>query len=527
MINEFVATSTNTTYPMDRSRLPSSEYKIHTQILFVDSVKTFNLLVRNIRNTTFEKSGLYQKYFVLLPNSTSCMETVIGEILSSCLNLLITDVNILIEDHQGNVNVYTYFPCTPRSCRNSTPVFYNRFKNDKFLFKEMVFPNKNKNLWKCPLKAIVWHNEPLVNVRKNRIDGIEISFLNILAGLMNFSVELVMSPDGRGDVLKDGTTLGAFRMIDDGQADLMFGGNICSQERSTFLASTKEYLVTKLDFVLKPTRIYSAFEILFIPFDVSTWVSIVLIIVTKWTWTFVMKKYIGRKAATFSKGQALRFQIVSWLFGTFILRCLYEGSMFKFFYDRPYRKPPRNIEELLTEGYFIVTRDGNDFFFQTLELRFGHLNDSFLFEEHWSGVVDKFHNSSYEKLALLAFTDFVPYDEVTLGHGQRHKKYQTTEFPAININMCGNLQKFSCLTEEINRRINQLTTAGLLEKIFKVNRGQSVWSRNSSANLLSLNQLLGIFQCLVISCSTSILVFLLETFSKHNKFLRKLLNILH
>ncbi|XP_055855851.1 uncharacterized protein LOC129919054 [Episyrphus balteatus] len=487
------------------------KHKTHAQILFVNSVNTFNLLVTRIRSN-FDTSGEFQTYYVLLPNVGHEQLTVIGQILQSSLEMLIIDINILIQDVQGTVNVYTYFIFTKTSCRSSKPMIYNRFKNGKLEWKKPTFPPKNKNLFQCPLRAIVINLNPFINIRKNQIDGLDISFLKILSKAMNFKLEFVISTENAYDVFENGTMTGSFKMLNDGEGDISFSANICLKRRRKHLAPTTIYTSAKLRTYLKPPKPYSTLEILFIPFESSMWLAIVTLAIGKWIWKNLLKKQII-KSQKFSG----RFQLICWLFGTFILRSLYEGSIFKFFYEKPLRGLPTNLDEMLNEGYKFLTRTSIGNFLEPVLAR----DKMILSDKSWSDLYQQFANSEDDKLALVTISKFLK----NFHEKPKFKYYIRSKSAVLRVNYCGYLPKFSYLTKEFNRQINLLQSNGVLENNFHPKEGKREFVK-TSANFLSIDKLLGVFQMIGASYCICVVVFLFEVISKRNKILRIIMNFI-
>ncbi|XP_055919445.1 uncharacterized protein LOC129951360 [Eupeodes corollae] len=270
IIDRFLA-KTNNVSQVDLSGVSTLNHLIQNNILFVDSAKAFNRLVERIRRQSWDSTGAYQKYFVVLSNVQHNKLTIVREILQMCLEKLIAAINVIVEDQQPIINVYTYFPFTPTSCRNSRPVIYNRFVNGQLEWKKSTFPRKTRNLWKCTLKAIIWDTHPFINIGKKDIEGIEVALINAFADTMNFTIKWVISPNKRGDISGNGSLENAYKMLGEGEGDFNFAGNLCTPRRRTFLASTKEYFTSTLNILLKSPKSYSSLELLLIPFELSTW----------------------------------------------------------------------------------------------------------------------------------------------------------------------------------------------------------------------------------------------------------------
>ncbi|XP_055856145.1 uncharacterized protein LOC129919315 [Episyrphus balteatus] len=434
-------------------------YDIHTRLIIVDSFNSFRDLLKIQRKNSFDIHGIRQDYNIILTNYQEGTNTI-EKILELCLQSYIVNVNVLVEDSEGLITIYTYFPFTEVSCRKSTPIVYNRFVEGKFQWNRPVFPEKTKNLWLCPVKAVLWHKPPFVFLESDKeLSGIDGNFLIFLSKAMNFTLDIYESPGGLGEVLPNGTMRGAFKILQDGEGDLTVGGTICSNVRRSYLACTRSYYTTAVEMIVKKPDPYSSLEILLFPFDSQMWLTFFLFFVINLTIRSLRKKItnsFGRR-----KIYSARLQVISWLLSIFIIRSSYEGSIFKFLHNQPIRRAPQSFEEALQDGYKFVAKST---YFPFIKHIPNLVDKLILTEVSLSKLFDEFdkYNGKY------GFINLDNYLTVIANDSTRYQHYAQVREPILHHIVCVYLPKFSFFTKELNNQIQMMINHGHMDKIYDI-----------------------------------------------------------
>ncbi|XP_055837725.1 uncharacterized protein LOC129906112 isoform X2 [Episyrphus balteatus] len=134
----------------------------------------------------------------------------------------------------------------------------------------------------------------------------------------------------------------------------MLGGSVCTQQRKSRFAATTDYLSTYLVIIVNRPKEFSSFEILLFPFDHSTWVTLLIVLTTKWIGQAAWKN-ITHGLFSFAR-YSTRIHILSWLFSILILRSSYEGSIFRFMHSRPRKPVPNDLEGAIAAEYTFIAR---------------------------------------------------------------------------------------------------------------------------------------------------------------------------
>ncbi|XP_055918798.1 uncharacterized protein LOC129950887 [Eupeodes corollae] len=497
-------------------------YEIHTRLIIVDSFDSLRYILQLQRQTTHDIHGLLQYYYIILINYQEGTN-VIEKILEFCLQMSIVNVNLIVEDPKGTDTIYTFFPFTENSCRRATPIIYNRFEDGKLQWNRKVFPRKTKNLWLCPVKAVTWHKPPFVFLHEDQeVSGIDGNFLIFLSKSMNFTLDVFESPQGLGEVRSNGTMRGAFKILDDKESDLMVGGTICSKPRRAYLGCSRDYFMTSVQILIKKPSPYGSLEVLLFPFDSQTWCTFFMFLFMN-----LIARALCKKIARGFGGKGvlpMRLQIITWLLSFFIIRSSYEGSIFQFLHNQPMRRVPQDFEEALAEGYIFIAKSTYLPFIKHIPLLVDKLiltsvPLSKLFDEF-----DKF-NGKYALINLDNYLTAIANDS------SRYGQYVEVREPILHNIVCMYLQKFSFLTEEINRQIEMMVNHGHMEKVYEMSVTDKLrkfkGAHGSAVHTIPLNEITGAFELLFFAISVGFLILLMEIYAGKCVILKKVLDFFH
>ncbi|XP_055914044.1 uncharacterized protein LOC129947491 [Eupeodes corollae] len=376
--------------------------------------------------------------------------------------------------------------------------------NGHLTWNKPSFPRKLNNFWKCPLRVLVWNESPILNFNQNDdlVSGIDYYVLEFLREIMNFSLFPILTPS-RGNVYLNGTSNGAFKLLQAGYGDLMLGCSICSRVRRTFFTSTVFYFTTPVNLIVKPTETYHALEILLFPFDFYTWLVILILV-------------IGRRIGPMMLLRtSIKFKLTlfPWLFGVLILRSSYEGSVFRFLHNRPKRPIPNNFKEALQSGYHFISDNKLNIFLKD----FTELDSKLtLYDFPKSKMFDKL-NELEGKNVLITRLELYVGDEFNTSIFHMLRKLRS---PIVYNFACMYMPKYSFLAAELDIRIDQLTTHGFMKRILDKSLIPGLtWNRRrknrKEAKSMSVEHLSGTFQLLIAMMGMAFCVFVMEILMVH------------
>lgn len=141
----------------------------------------------------FDYTGYYT---IVLTESRRDQYIIISKILNDCWSLYITNVVIVASmgsESYSRSAIYTYFPYTIFHCETVAPVILNYFIKKTFLYNIDHFPDKLKNMHKCPLVVVTHNVTPFMILYKNekggnyRTEGIDGITFRVLSQQLNFT----------------------------------------------------------------------------------------------------------------------------------------------------------------------------------------------------------------------------------------------------------------------------------------------------------------------------------------------------
>lgn len=150
----------------------------------------------NLQRTNLSKhNSMYdapEYYIIFLQIRDAWMPPHRDKILKYCLDNYWIHCNLMLQNSKGQVLVYTYFPFREEGCYGTDPVLINEFNGERFV-NEIMFPNKMKNFYGCPLRLSVWNVPPFLTIPMNaseKLDGLEMVILKTLSNDMNFTIDV-------------------------------------------------------------------------------------------------------------------------------------------------------------------------------------------------------------------------------------------------------------------------------------------------------------------------------------------------
>lgn len=185
-------------------------------IFIVDTYNSFKNILQLMDTKHFD----YQGHYLIVMTTYSYQQY---EIMSKMFNDLWSNfiVNSAILWHvpvnEDEAILYTYYPYNKFYCGVTFPIVQNHFRLGKWVHNTSdFFPNKVKNLYRCPLTVSVIPTAPFLMVTElddgsALVEGIDGILLQMLSLVMNFTVK-IDTFESQGVInVEDGTATGATR----------------------------------------------------------------------------------------------------------------------------------------------------------------------------------------------------------------------------------------------------------------------------------------------------------------------------
>ncbi|CAO1388058.1 unnamed protein product [Diamesa tonsa] len=333
-----------------------------------------NSFYGEINSERFDYGGFY---LIVLTNG---MIQEIQQIFTLLWSIFIYNVNILVEDNDGNISMITFMPFKENECGQTTPTIINSYEVQFSSWKSQTyFPRKINNLFKCPIKIAIFESQPFLSMSKEsgKIIGSDIELVNGLAEALNFRVDVnfMTEPGSWGTIHANGTSTGALRKVIDGDEDLTVGGWYLTQLRLKYMSNSESYYAMPLILVIPPGAHLTAFEKLFRPFHNLVWIVLILTLLFGVLIIFIIKlqsneikrfifgmetskPYFNMLIALAGDSQTVlpsrnfaRFLLMIFLLFCLVIRTLYQGALFQFLQTDDREKEAQTIDELMDKGF--------------------------------------------------------------------------------------------------------------------------------------------------------------------------------
>lgn len=139
----------------------------------------------------FDYTGYYT---IVLTEARRDQYIIISKILNDCWSVYITNVVVVASmgsEADSRSAIYTYYPYSVFHCEKVAPVILNYFIKNSFLYDIDHFPDKLKNMYKCPLTVVTHNVTPFMilhNDKKGyRTEGIDGITFRVLSQQLNFT----------------------------------------------------------------------------------------------------------------------------------------------------------------------------------------------------------------------------------------------------------------------------------------------------------------------------------------------------
>lgn len=326
--------------------------KIGAIILHFGQYAEFESFHRLIQNDMF----LYGGHFVIIYGSGNMRE--IEKMFSNFWKIYIYNVAVLVTNAVSSdlVSVFTYMPFSNESCNNTEAIRINEFNKTSMTWAtNVLYPEKFKQLNRCPLRYGCYQNRPGYIITKNEsglpiFAGMNIDIVTMFSDILNFSLNFFEYEEDMGVIYVNKTATSMLKRVIDNKVDLIFTS--IKADRNELLSATRMVYADKLILIVLPPFLIDAMTKLFLPFAFASWVSISIVallacctvITLKFTPRLFHDYVIGRNV----KGSILnvcniflggpqqilprssfpRFLLAMFLIYTMIIRSIYQGGVF-------------------------------------------------------------------------------------------------------------------------------------------------------------------------------------------------------
>lgn len=346
-------------------------------LFFAADFTEFELILEFLNPDVFRFQGYYLIVMLKL------QETEVLQIFRNLWEKRILNANILAPSHPNDeVTLMSYNPFEFGSC--GIPVV----KKMAYLKQNFeYFPDKTRNLNKCPVKVVTQETGPFVVAKKSKqIDGIEGILLNFLAEKMNFTIELQVV-EQKGVIFPNGSGSGAFDLLKNQKVEIGIGYYWVSQLMFKHFLPTQYFHMSKQRWIVPPGKTFTPIEKFFKPFKHELWDCIILVFVLSFVVIFALK-FISPKVKDFVYGnnQNPILNIINIAFGNavartpsrnfarflmmmFVIYCLivrtaFGGSLF-YFMTTTFRYPIIDtLEEMVDKNFKFYAIDSSRVYLQ-------------------------------------------------------------------------------------------------------------------------------------------------------------------
>lgn len=154
------------------------------------------------------------------------IDILLQKIFDDCWKSYITNIIVVVQFENGSKSsIYTYFPFTENHCNFIVPKTLHHYTISNMsalnqLRASDIFPDKMKNLFRCPIAVAEFMFEPYMILEKLQngtyfTDGIDGNILAILGKKINFTPAIKIVPNNLrgGFIFPNGTMIGSFKMV--------------------------------------------------------------------------------------------------------------------------------------------------------------------------------------------------------------------------------------------------------------------------------------------------------------------------
>lgn len=295
-------------------------------------------------------------------------------------NLLI-NVSFLVED-KSNISIQTFIPYNQDNCNDTELQTINQFTEQTQTWQtNQFFPQKLTNFYGCAIKIATHKNVIPYIVREENVNGQlvlkgrVIQMIDALSVSLNFTADLDYEP-----------SVAAFdncyRKVGNNEADLFIGNVAIDKSRIETLDFSLPIFFEFLKFVVPPGKIYSQVENFGRVFDSVTWILISIVFLLFGAVVLIIS-FLSKKVKVYAFGTRYRnafMDYIATIFGSalstapntfvprliivkfvlfcFVIRSIYQGSLYNFLQSGAKGNTVQSIDEMISKGFTFFMLQG-------------------------------------------------------------------------------------------------------------------------------------------------------------------------
>lgn len=483
------------------------------------------------------------------PSNTDAGQPAIEQqLLTLAWSLKLINIIVLsIATDSLQVHVYTHFPFASTDCEridaNLLTTYTVGHGFEPTIGSDLLFPDKYRNLHKCPLYIATYPFVPHVIIPPDettesgdlmwydKIDGLDGHVLMLLQDYLNFSSKIT-NRRTRGLLLGERNGTDCFGMVLRDEVNMTLGNLGYVNRRLKYTrASTALYSVSVV-FAVPPGRHFSALDRLLQPFQPPLWlligatcVAATVVLLLQDTSAISAERRrlcvghdtaplltaiavaLGCSVLVLPRHNFARFMFVNWTTLALVLRTVYQAGLCYFMQRQLLQPQPATLHELVAANYTIYMEPS----VKQILANFTALDDMNIieFNKEQSVVLEALNDTEKNDAYIVSAM-------VLADHNRRIRVGPRIPVPRERIMEISTaiFMPFNCSLElALNWPIQQMTSAGFLSHwmegmgLKKARRHPHV---RLEPKILLLSQALGVFWICAILLAVSFAVFLLE-----------------
>lgn len=323
------------------------------------------------------------KYLIVLTNEIAEKPSKLDDIFYKFWSSQALNVNVMFACNNRTICVQTFIPFNAENCNDTSPILINEFIDGKFS-NDVVnfFPQKTKNLHKCPVRVSISNNShPHIftkdmNDSTHQLSGRDINLVETLGKSLNFRINYSYCGEV-GYIFENGSSFGTLDVLKVGNADLSVSDWWLKENRLKFFDVTTSYINDQIVFIVPPGRDLTAFEKIVYPFSTSLWIAVIIFYFGGAFVIFIVKKrpenvkkfvfgtgvrnpymnlfiaWIGGSQKVLPTRNFARFLLMLFLMYSLIIRTLYQASFYQLLKSKKRYEEVQTIDEIVERDYKI------------------------------------------------------------------------------------------------------------------------------------------------------------------------------
>ena len=331
-------------------------------------------------------------------------------------------------------------------------------------------------------------------------------------------------------------------------ADISLGAFRYSLERSSLLTAAVPYYQTYQTYgIMKATQLYTSLEILMYPFDIITWICVLLSVIIGMIVSFtiiffydksilvqiaigyprmrtpmqdIIRMFLGQPLMDVPHTSLTRSAIIVWHIYGLLLRTAYQSLLFQLLKLNVYHEPPQTLTDLINNDCSLVMTVTTYETVNTVERIRNEVINVIQLENasEMSAYVYLEEDTTKRCLAAVSPTDYLTYHGVK--EGKRGVYYVLPE-KIFTQHVTMYFTKHSCFINRFNELLMSLRSMGLINfwALKSLDIAYLTGSRESEYKPVTIDDLDGILMICGVLNLVSVVVFGLEVLYFHLKII--------